>query len=74
MYTTIEADIENGRIKGAEISRLPKTAHVLITLISPTQPPGEKKPDWNKIKPMIGKLQLRTDTVEWQRKLRAEWD
>ena len=31
MYTTIEADIENGRIKGAEVGRIPDQAHVLIT-------------------------------------------
>lgn len=74
MYTTIEADIEDGRIRGTEISRLPKTAHVLITLISPTEPRAGQKPDWEKIKPMIGKLRLRTDTMEWQRKIRAEWD
>ncbi|MBC8206010.1 MAG: hypothetical protein ISR84_01215 [Kiritimatiellales bacterium] len=41
MYTTIEADIENGRIKSPEIRKLPAVAHVLITLL-----PGkaEKEP------------------------------
>ena len=33
MYTTIEADIENGRIKSSEIRKLPAVAHVLITLL-----------------------------------------
>ena len=33
MYTTIEADIENGRIKGIESKQLPPNAHVLITLL-----------------------------------------
>ncbi len=33
MFTTIEADIDNGRITGAESGNLPKQAHVLITLI-----------------------------------------
>lgn len=33
MYTTIEADIENGRISSPEIRKLPAVAHVLITLI-----------------------------------------
>lgn len=34
MYTTIEADIDNGFIKGPESGRLPPKAHVLITLLS----------------------------------------
>lgn len=33
MYTTIEADIENGQIKGPEAEKLPSHAHVLITLL-----------------------------------------
>jgi hypothetical protein len=33
MYATIEADIENGVIKGCDTSRLPSHAHVLITLL-----------------------------------------
>ena len=34
MYTTIEADIDNGMICGQETSKLPTHAHVLITLLS----------------------------------------
>ncbi len=33
MYSTIEADIENGVIKGYDASQLPAHAHVLITLL-----------------------------------------
>ena len=33
MYATIEADIENGVIKGYDASRIPSHAHVLITLL-----------------------------------------
>ncbi len=37
MYTTIEADIENGFVRTLDASRLPAHAHVLITLLpSPT--------------------------------------
>lgn len=39
MYTTIEADIENGVVHSADASRLPAHAHVLITLLS-TLPVG----------------------------------
>ena len=34
MYTTIEADIKDGRIKSAEAQRIPEEAHVLITFLS----------------------------------------
>ena len=34
MYTTIEADIENGKIIGSEVASIPNHAHVLITLLS----------------------------------------
>ena len=70
MYTTIEADIENGRIKGREAQVLPATAHVLITLLN--QSVG-KKPDWSVIKPLLGKVKLRCDTVKWQQDIRSEW-
>jgi len=41
MYATIEADIENGVIKGRDASRLPAHAHVLITLL---RGPSNKRP------------------------------
>ncbi len=34
MYTTIEADIENGMISSSGKDKLPAKAHVLITLLS----------------------------------------
>ena len=34
MYTTIEADIKNGRIKSAAGQIIPAEAHVLITFLS----------------------------------------
>ena len=71
MYTTIEADIENGRIKGSESRVLPATAHVLITLLNP---PVVKKPDWKVIEPLLGKLKLRCDSVKWQQDIRSEWN
>ncbi len=70
MYTTIEADIENGKLKGAEVGKLPAHAHVLITLLKqPVAPP----PNWAVIKPLLGKLKLRCDSVKWQRDIRSEW-
>jgi len=71
MYKTIEADIENGQIKGPESGNLPSEAHVLITLL-PSKP--KRHPDWVAIEPLLGKLKIREDPVEWQRQIRAEWD
>ena len=34
MYTTLEADIKNGRIKSAEAKKIPAEAHVLITILT----------------------------------------
>ncbi len=33
MYTTIEADVDNGVILGPEAMKIPRHAHVLITLL-----------------------------------------
>ena len=71
MYTTIEADIENGRVRSPEIQKLPAVAHVLITLLDRS---SVKRPSWEVIKARIGKLELREDSVVWQRKIRSEWD
>ena len=70
---SFEADIEDGKIKHAELAMLPESAHVLITLLSPVSLPERRKPDWAAIKRQIGKLQLRQDSVQWQRALRSEW-
>jgi len=43
MYTTIEADIENGQIKGSETGRIPARAHVLITLLGA---PSKQRPQF----------------------------
>ena len=71
MYTTIEADIENGKITGPEVGKLPANAHVLITLL---KQPDIKTPDWAVIKPLLGKLKLRCDSMKWQQDIRSEWN
>lgn len=70
MYTTIEADLENGRLTGAEVGKLPSHAHVLITLLR--QADGEKsvKYDFSEV---AGKLKWTGDAVKEQRNLRDEW-
>ena len=71
MYTTIEAEIDHGRIAGPEISQLPQTGHVLITWVSAKEDPT--RPDWDVIASQLGKLTLRTHTAQWQRSMRDEW-
>ncbi len=71
MYTTIEADIENGIVCGQEMSKLPAHAHVLITLLPSSL--TNQKPNWVTIAAQLGRLTLRKDTVQWQRSIREEW-
>lgn len=71
MYTTIEADIENGQLKGAEVGKLPRDAHVLITLLSSPEESQKKGPyDFSEL---VGKLKWKGDIVKAQRDLRDEW-
>ena len=68
MYTTIEADIENGRVMGPESRNLPATAHVLITLLHKTAEKGRYN-----FSALSGRLKWKGDAVKEQRKLRDEW-
>jgi hypothetical protein len=68
MYTTIEADIENGRIRSPEIRKLPAAAHVLITVLPRT---GEKESyDFSSL---AGRLKWFGDAVKQQREMRDKW-
>ena len=44
MYTTIEADIQDGKLTGPEVANLPKKAHVLITLMTVESKPAPGAP------------------------------
>ena len=71
MYTTIEANLDNGRVTGPEASKLPAHAQVLITLLqhAPGRQPGGKY-DFSSV---AGRLKWKGDAVKEQRKLRDEW-
>ena len=71
MYTTIEAEIENGQIKDSEVGELPSHAHVLITLLDPLG--GKKDAGTYDFSELAGKLKWRGDAVKAQRELRDEW-
>lgn len=70
MYTTLEVDIENGQISGADSINLPRKAHALLTLL---RVPRTRRPNWSRIETQLGKLKLRENTVDWQRSVRSEW-
>ncbi len=68
MYQSIEADIENGRVKSPELQTLPAVAHVMITWLR--SPAGKKTYDFSGL---AGRLKWRGDAVKEQRELRDEW-
>ncbi len=68
MYTTIEAEIENGQIKGPEAGKLPSHAHVLITLLGAIE--AKRAYDFSAV---AGKLKWKGDPVKAQRELRDDW-
>ncbi len=68
MYTTIEADIKNGRISSPELRKLPAVAHVLITLL-----PRKGEKERYDFSSLAGRLKWSGDAVKEQRKLRDEW-
>lgn len=71
MYTTIEANLDNGRVTGPEIAKLPAHAQVLITLLpKPSKGQSEGKFDFSSV---VGRLKWKGDAVKEQRKLRDEW-
>ncbi len=69
MYPTIEADIENGVIKGYDATRLPPRAHVLITLLRGAQikrPPfGTKTSGKIEAAPDAFRALTDSDLAEW---------
>ncbi len=44
MYQSIEAELENGRVKSPELQKLPAVAHVLITWIQSSVMKSRPKP------------------------------
>ena len=69
-YITMEAEIDHGRIIPAEPEKLPVSGRALLTVLSS----HERKPDYIKIKALLGKLRTDIDTEAWQREIRSEWN
>ena len=66
----MEAEIDHGRVIPLEPDKLPVTGRALLTVLSPTG----QKPDFDKIRPWLGVLKTKVDSVEWQRQVRSEWN
>lgn len=70
-YTTIEANVEDGVLKGSEVGKLPSRARVLVTYFQTSM---RDVSAWETIRPLLGQLTLREDTQEWQRRVRDSWE
>ncbi|MBV5279894.1 MAG: hypothetical protein J0651_01045 [Actinobacteria bacterium] len=68
MYTTIEADIKDGRVSSPELRKLPAVAHVLITWL----PRQEEKATYD-FSALAGRLKWSGNAIKEQRKIRDEW-
>jgi hypothetical protein len=69
-YLTMEAEIDHGRIIPQEPEKLPLKGRALITVLEPAQ----KKPDWERIRPLLGILKTQVDPATWEREIREQWD
>ena len=68
--TTIEAEIREGRIYLATPEKLPKSGKALLIVLDEEKP----KLDPESIRPLLGWLNSEIDSVQWQRRIRDEWD
>jgi hypothetical protein len=66
----MEADIDHGRIIPKEPNKLPATGKALLTVLGAS----ERKPDWDKVMGLLGKMQGHLDGIALERSARAEWD
>ena len=70
MYTTIEAELKNGRVVPTGPDRLPESGRVLVVIL-PTPSP---KTDWQEVRKSLGWLHTDVDPAQWQREQRGEWE
>ncbi len=67
---TMEADIDHGRIIPKEPEKLPTTGKALITVLEPVS----RKPNWDEVVKLIGKMESKVDGAKYEREVRTEWD
>jgi hypothetical protein len=67
---TMEADIDHGRVIPREPEKLPLIGKALLTVLDT---PG-RKPDWEKINGLLGRMQKKVDGLDMERTAREEWN
>jgi hypothetical protein len=67
---TMEAEIDHGRIIPKEPGKLPVTGKALLTVLDSP----ERKPDWDKVMGILGKMEKKIDGLAVEREARAEWE
>lgn len=70
-YLTMEAEIDHGRVIPKEPERLPPVGRALITVLEESP---SHRPDWDKIKSLLGTMKYKVDGLAVEREARAEWD
>ncbi len=69
-YTTIKARIDHGTLIPLEPELLPQEGSAMVVVLDEES----RKSDWDVIKSCLGHLEIREDPVQWQKKVRSEWD
>ena len=67
---TIAATIRNGQIIPDHPEKLPASGRAVVTLIVES----ESKPDWEKIRALLGSVKFPLSGLEYERMIRSEWD
>jgi len=66
----MEAESDHGRIVPKEPEKLPATGKALLTVLDST----DRKPEWDKIMSLLGKMENKADGLAVERETRAEWE
>lgn len=69
-YNAIEAVVKEGKIYPVEPEKLPRDGKLLLIILD------EKniQPDPARISRLLGWLKSDVDSVQWQQKIRSEWN
>lgn len=69
-YSATEAIVKEGKICPLEPDKLPREGRVLLIVLNEESVGA----DAERIRDLLGSLKIDIDSVQWQRKMRSEWD
>jgi hypothetical protein len=69
-YNTIEAVVREGKIYPLEPDKLPREGKLLLIVLNEEN----IQADPERIRNLVGSLKMDIDSVQWQRRIRSEWD